>query len=215
MSLIDSYPNDKSTIFSIVPIQIGPEFKPGIYPGSFTIEACKDEDKPMRLIVGASEHLSHIGGRVEPLRQITPSYMIAQSVIQDWLSGQLWTDEESRPGLAWLAGTVDLPTFLSIHQDIHRRMKVEQHNWFKRIYQETEDDYNRYHSYKVVSAQARIAAQFFGKEPEWLLVDIAAMQSLRCPACSTPNQPENAICSNCRCILSKEKYEKLTFAGTF
>ena len=164
------------------------------------------------LKVGASEHLMTIGGKKEPIRIITPSYQVADSIVSDFLDGQLWTTPEEHPGICWLQGDV-LPTaFLKDHKDIYDRIKLQQRKWFVRICQQTDNEWKKQQSYRVVSTQARFAAQYLSLEPEWLRTEEVAMSYHKCPACGTMNDPQNAVCSTCRCILDEVKHKMLKFA---
>lgn len=208
----EQFPGDISTVFSIVPFAVR-EFKPGLYPGTFNIEPCMNEKEPKVLTVKSSEHLMTIGGKKEPVRIITPSYQIANSIVVDFFDGQLWTTPEERPGLAWIMGDVDAHGLIDKHNDIYERMRIQQRKWFVRICKRTDDEWKRQQSYRVVSDQARFAAQFLSLDPEWLRAEEIAFNFHKCPACGTMNDPQNAVCSNCRCILDRTKYERLTFGG--
>jgi hypothetical protein len=209
--LIEHYKDDISTIFSIVPFEIR-EFKPGLYPGSFNIPACLNDASPQILQVSASEHLMTVGGKKEPIRIITPSYQIANSIVIDFFDGQLWTTPEERPGICWIQGSIDIVLFKTKHLDMYDKMKLQQRKWFVRICKQTDNEWKKQQSYRVVSDQARFAAHSLGLDPEWLRAEEVGFTFNKCPACSTMNDPQNSVCSNCRCILNEEKYKKQTFA---
>ena len=206
--MLEHYKNDISTVFSIVPFEIF-ETKPGLYPGNFRIPACLDDSNPQRLRVGASEHLMVVGGKKEPIRIITPSYLIAESIVRDFLDGQLWTTDVGKPGIAWIQG--DIPD-LSEHEDIYKRIKNSQRHWFVQLCKQTDNEWKRQQNSRVVSDQARFAAQALGLDPDWLRVEEVGLTFTKCPSCATMNDPQNAICSNCRCVLNQEKFKKLVFA---
>lgn len=200
---------DESTVFSIVPFELH-EFKPGILPGYFNIPACLDDTKPQRVVVGPSTWLVTVGGQKQPLRIGQPSFEIARSIVQDFLDGQLFIDEESRPGICWIQGNISLADF--IKRPEYLAIRQNQRNWYVLIVKKTEEDWLRYHNYKVVTDQARFAVRALGLEtPEWMTVEEVGLTFNKCPACSTMNDPANAICTNCNCVLNKEKFEKLTF----
>jgi hypothetical protein len=208
--VIENYPNDKSTIFSIVPFEVQ-EFKPGLYPGNFRIKACKDELKPERLVVGASEHLMASGGKKHPIRNITPSYQVASSLVRDFLDGQLFVSESCGPGICWVQGDVGITAFKTTTD--YEQIKKNQKTWFVRVCQETDNDWKKYNSYRVVSDTARFACRFLGLDREWLKAEEVGFTYNRCPACSTMNNPGNAVCTVCRCVLDETKYSKLKFAS--
>ncbi len=202
---------DQSTIFSIVPFYIF-ESKPGIYPGNFSIEACANDKEPSRLLVGKSLHLMTVGGRKEPIRIETASYQIAQSIVNDFLNGQLWVDEDSKPGICWIQGNISTNIFLLSHKDMYERMLKTQKNWFIKVIKETDNDWRKSHNSHVVTDHAKFAARVLGLKPEWMMQEEIALNFSKCPACNTMNDPQNAICTNCKCILNKAKYETLAFA---
>jgi len=209
--MIEHYKDDKSTVFSIVPFEVF-EFKPGLYPGSFRVPACKDDSKPSRFVVGASEHLMTIGGKKEPIRIITPSYQIANSIVKDFLDGQLWTvPGEAQPGIAWVQGEVEVKKFLDM--DLYETIRSMQRSWFVSLCKHTDDEWVKKKHHRVVSDQARFAAKYLGLEPEWMRAEEIGFTYNKCPACSTMNDPNNIICSGCRYILIKERFKKEDFAA--
>ena len=206
------YQNDKSTIFSIVPFAID-EFKPGIYPGQFKLPACTDDSKPQRLVVGASEHLMNVGGKRQPIRIETASYQIAKAVVDDFLDGQLFTSPDAHPGICWVQGDIPTDQFKKDCASIFASMKAVQKQWFILVVHKTDDDWKKYKNSRVVTDYARFAAKALNiPTPEWMSTEEIAMNFLKCPACSTMNDPSNAVCSGCSCILNAEKYKTLAFA---
>jgi hypothetical protein len=209
------YPNDKSTVFSIVPFAIN-EFKPGLYPGQFSIPACLNDSKPERLVIGASEHMMAVGGRKQPIRIETPSYAIAKAIVDDFLEGQLFSTPNAHPGICWVQGDVPVDQFMKELPEKYLAMKVIQKQWFLLVIKKTEDDWKKYHNSRVVTDYARFAVRAIGIEtPEWMITDTVGEMFNKCPACSTMNDPLNAICTGCHCVLDAEKYKKLQFANMF
>ena len=208
--MIELYEHDKSTVFSIVPFDVR-EFRPGLFPGSFNIKPCKDANKPERLVVGASEHIMEVGDK-RPIRIITPSFEVARSIVDDFLDGQLWTSSDVKPGICYVQGTVSVKEFLEKHAEKHAEMKEQQKHWFVNVCKKTDDDWVKYHHHRVVSDQARFAARYLGLEPEWLRAETIGLSFKKCPACSTVNDPNNAVCVSCRCVLDEAKYKSLKFA---
>jgi len=209
--MIEEFKGDKSTVFSIVPFPIS-EFKPGIYPGKFDIEMCVDDNLPKRLVVGPSEYFVNMAeGR--PQRLMTPSFQVANSIVLDFLNGQLWTSPNEHPGITWIHGEVSVSEFITKHQEKHTEMKRVQKNWYVRIIKETDNEWTKNHNTRVVTAQARFAAKVLGMEPEWLTTEIVGFETNKCPACSTPNAKTNIVCTNCRCVLDEKRFGTLKFAS--
>lgn len=210
---MNDFPMDLSTVFSIVPFSLD-EFKPGLYPGRFKFEPCLDEKKPVRLLIKTSEHMMQVGGRKAPLRVTTPSFQIAKSIVDDFLDGQLFTDELSKPGICWVPGDVSVVEFTTTHAAKYAAIKITQKNWFVRLCRETDSLWAKYHHPRVVSDQARFAARFLGiATPEWMSTEVVAASFTRCPACSTMNDPQNAVCIQCSCVLDAAKFKTLVFAS--
>lgn len=208
--MIEHYEHDKSTVFSIVPYEIR-EFRPGLFPGNFLIAACRDEKQPERLVVGASEHIMEVGDK-RPIRVVTPSFEVARSIVSDFLNGQLWTNDEAKPGICYVQGDISIKDFLEKTPEKHNEMKANQRHWFVNVCKKTDDDWMKYKHHRVVSNQARLAARFLGLDPEWLRAETVGLQYRKCPACSTANDQNNAVCVSCRCILDEAKYKSLKFA---
>lgn len=203
---------DCSTVFSIVPFDIK-EFKPGLYPGQFNLDICLDENKPSRLLLdGPSKHMMHVGGKDKPLVTEETSYKIAAAIVQDFLTTILYTGEECHPGITWIQGNVSIESFKNTYKAEYERIKRVQKNWFLKLVNETDSDWNRYHNLKVVSSPAKFACKFLGLDKEWMRNDVIAMNHLECPACKLKNPAGVAVCQNCKCILDAEKFKTLKFA---
>jgi hypothetical protein len=211
-SMLDQFKHDKSTVFSIAPFLVY-QFMPGLYPGRFEIPACLDDSKPQRLLISASEHMMYVANQKRPTRIVTPSFIIAQAIVNDFLDGQLWTSPDSHPGICYLQGDVSLEKFLINNKDIFSEMRKSQKNWFVRICKETDNEWEKFHHHRVVSDQAKFAAKTLGLEPEWLSAEIKGFTFTKCPACGTANNSNNAVCMTCRCILNDEKFKALKFAS--
>lgn len=203
--------NDESTVISIVPFTVV-EFKPGMYPGNFRMEPCMDDRKPEILVVKPSYHLMTVGGRKDPIRILTASYIIAEAIVNDFLNSQLWSIPGQCPGICWIQGRITREEFMKTHTEMYERIKENQKRWFMKVVAETNNDWAKYRNTRVVSPQAKFGAQFLGLDVEWLREEEVSMNFNRCPACSTMNDRANAVCTNCRCILDAVKYETLTFA---
>jgi len=203
---------DCSTVFSIVPFDIRTT-KPGIYPGSFFIPACMDATAPSRLFIPQpSTHLMVIGGKKDPIPVPTPSHELARSIVEDFLAEQMWADEDAHPGITYFHGDVSVSEFISTHKQEYDRIKNAQRNWFLRVVEETDNDWNKYHHRRVVSDQAKFAVEFLKLEKDWMKDENLVMKYTDCPACGTKNTPNIVVCPTCRCVLDIEKHKRLVFA---
>ena len=200
----------KATVFSIAPYE-SKEFKPGLYPGQFNIVPCFDENIPVRLVVGVSHHLMAVGGKKEPLRVITYSEEIANSIVNDFLDGQLFSTPNAHPGICWVPGEVSVDNFKVLYVEKHIEMKAMQRRWFILIVQKTEDDWKKYKNSRVVSDPARFAVRALGiSTPEWMRTEELGLADNKCPACGVANEIQNVVCSGCRALLTPELFAAKT-----
>jgi hypothetical protein len=201
---------DISTVVSLVPFDIREE-KPGLYPGRFYIPASKD-NTPSILFVHTGLHFVYLDETRGSVRVKDLSGDIANSIVKDYLSSQLGSDDNARPGLFWLPEEVSLLTLTSKHKDLLEENKRVQKNWFINCCKIADNDWQRYHQHNVISHTQRIMADLIGWRPEeheWMS-PLTTLKTTPCPACGL--QTTAAICPNCRCVLDKERVKDLTFA---
>jgi hypothetical protein len=206
--------DEKCTIISIVPFPVN-EFKPGIYPGRFVMEPCLNYKQPKTLEVGTSVYFipQYNGDEEMPAHVVKiPCKDIAKSVVDDYLQGQMDIDEYHTPGITFLPGKITSEEFVKHHIAMHISMQQRQLGWFERLVQRADNDWNRYKRHSVVSENQRFACRALGMERDWMTKS-ASEVPIKCPACLSNCSPEAIVCSTCRCILNKEKYEKLNFAA--
>lgn len=214
-ALLVSLENDEQcTIISIVPFMIN-EFKPGIYPGRFIIQPCLDTKKPETLLVGTSVHFipQYNGDDEMPPHVVKTSCKdIAKAVVSDYLQGQMDVDEFCGPGIAWLPGKVIGSELLTKHPNLYMKLVKMQSAWFEKLVQRADNDWNRYKRHTVISENQRFACRALGLERDWLTPNSSEIP-VKCPACFSQCSSQAVVCMNCRCILDKEKYDKMTFAA--
>lgn len=191
------------------------EFKPGIYPGRFTIQPCTDANKPEILHVGTSVYfIPQFNGEDElPAHVVkTPSYDIAKSIVNDYLSAQMDTNPECQPGIVWLDNKLTITDLMTKHRDLLQNLKKYQINWFGKLTQRADNDWNRYKRHTVISDVQRFAARALGLEKDWLTPQSHEIP-VKCPSCLTSCDKAAVVCANCRCILNQARYKELTFAA--
>lgn len=206
---------DNSTVFSILPRDIN-TVKPGIYPGNFHIDACFDIEKPSRLLIPKpSQHMMIIGGKKDPIMIPTATYTLAESIVKDYISTQLWISTDAKPGLTWIQGNISIAEFVTKFKEEHQKIKDQQKRWFFNYVKQTDAFWAQSkHSPKVISDTARYAAKFLGLEKDWCKDDIVAMEFVNCPACLAKVNPRLAVCNVCfKGVINKEVYEELKKSG--
>jgi hypothetical protein len=183
-----------------------------MYPGRFSIPPSKGE--PSLLVVGQSVHYVDVGENRPQVEVISNSMEIARSIVDDFISAQLAIDVDgsAQPGLTWVRGAVVPIELKTKHADVVTRLRASQREWYMRLVQMADDDWEKYKRHTAVSDIQRYAAVDLGyTDKDWLILPEKLM-SVKCPACKSSNVPDTIVCPVCRCILDKEKYQKLTFA---
>jgi hypothetical protein len=212
----DTY-KDQSTIISIYPADIN-EFKPGLYPGRFQLDACKNEELPKFLHIGLSIHMVNIPDK-PPMPVETASYTIAKAIVRDFFDSQCEHDPENNahPGIAALPGIVNLADFMSKHKPLHETMKKSQNAWGMKLVSENDVKWNRYKNIKMMYPLGIHFAKKFGftaEQKPWLenIVDDIVKVVPKCPVCANAVSPTALVCTNCtpNFILKPKEYEELT-----
>lgn len=204
----------KSTVVSIVPFPIL-ETKPGIYPGIFRIPASKN-GIPEILVIGDS--IYHV--EVDENRTITvtsQSESIARSIVNDYVSSNLAfsLEDNAFPGIFWIPGVSDLNSILVTYSERLEQARVSQNNWFTKLVQSADDDWEKTRQHKAISNMSRYAARALNLDRPWLINIPQAplvVESVKCVACDSSVSPVAIVCPNCKCILNMEKYKTLQFA---
>jgi hypothetical protein len=202
---------DKSTIVSIIPFPVN-EAKPGLYPGHFRIEAAKADDFEF-LVVGRSVHYVYVDMDRGSLTVPTPSDEVARSICDDYSRAQLaYHIGDSEPGIFWIPGEYkDKKAILTIASDKIAAARILQRNWYMRLVAIADDEWNKYHTHKMISDLQRHAAKTLGLEREWNIQATVA-STVFCPACRATMNVGATVCSSCRTIVNPEAYKKAGFA---
>ena len=198
------------TIVSLVPTLIE-EYKPGIYPGFFQIQPCKN-DIPQLLYVGESVY--HV--EIDEDRTITVKCSpedIAQSLIYDYISSCLAYSEEDDaiPGIFWKSGKIELGELLTKYDKDLINAKASQVKWFNKLVAMADDDWERTRQHKTISDIQRYAAKYLNLERPWIILS-KTEGLIKCPACKTLIVSDAIVCATCKCIINLKAWESMKFA---
>ena len=206
-----------ATVISVVPFEII-ENKPGIYPGTFTVPASKDE-VPQVLNVGESIYFVETS---EPGRSITVRCSpneVARSIVEDYLSSNLAYSSElqAAPGVFWVMGKFSQTEILTKFSKEIETAKKWQLNWFRRLVEMADDDWEKTRQHRTISDMQRFACKAMGLNRPWIIAQQETYgqtiaQYSKCPACQSNVLKEAIVCSSCRCILNIDKYKSMKFA---
>lgn len=194
------------TIFSIVPFEIREE-KPGLFPPRYIIPKSID-NKPEFIHVATATHFVYLDETRGSLKVPTPSIIVAKSVVEDFITGQLAIDENSQPGLFWLPGKLGEKDLRELYGDLYQMAIAKQLTWMRAICRIADNDWNKYHQHNVVSDFQRSAAVIIGLDPEehlWMNPNVK-LETDRCKFCGTQIMVGIMKCPNCNEILDRERY---------
>lgn len=195
---------DISTILSIVPVEIK-EFKPGIYPGQFNIDACADPKKPIVYYVYGSKQMVAVAGHKEPIAIDTPSFTIAKAIVNDYNAGHMFSTGDARPGLTFVQGKKTFEEISKEFPTVLPQLVKEQRNWYVALVKMADNDWARYKSHKAISDLSKIACRSLALEREWLVDEYTSEMNVRCKACFQPLNKEQVVCHHCRAIQDNNK----------
>lgn len=205
----------KCTVVSLVPFDIR-EPKPGLNPGEFFIKA-SDGIIPSVLVVSEGTYGIYLDGDRGTLRARTSSAEVSRSIFEDYINSQLAVDDECRPALFAVPGALTVKEVMERHKEELAEALAAQNKWFSKLVKMGDDSWNRYHQHGAITDLMRHAAKSLNliEEKDWMKVENKVVpQELKCPACqSTLVAATQAICQVCHCVVNKEAYDKLSFAG--
>jgi hypothetical protein len=202
---------DKSTVFSVFPKLIN-ENKPTLEPGEFNIEPGYPE-KPSRLVVGSSSWWREIDP-TQPLLEIpVSSVQIAESIVKDYSNGIIMCDMgEVRPGLFFLPGDISLDELKKTHKPLLDLAIKRQENWFKAMVRLADSYWARTNGNPMaISDDSRVAAKMLKIEDRPWLMDykLENVTISACPACGHLRNSAYPVCSNCKTVIDKDKFNAL------
>lgn len=199
------------TIVSLVPFELK-EFKPGLFPAQYVIPAAKADDFEI-LVVDDAIHYVYVDMDRGNIKLKASANEIAKAVVDDFVRGCLAVDEDAIPGLFWIEGAKDKKRITIEHVMELGAARRRQINWFKRLTEMADDDWERTRQHKAISDLQRYAAKYLKLQRPWLIDLTANMASSAvCPSCQMTIHPEVVVCPHCRLILRPEQYKKLSFA---
>lgn len=201
-------PMDKSTVVSILPKEID-EKKCTIQPGRFIVTPGTFEN-PSVLVVGPSSWWRDIDGE-QPLLEIpTSSIQIAESIVNDYISGMLGCNmADSMPGLFYVPGCkFDNKGEPSISETVKwikseykkelEAANVRQKNWYSILVRLADSLWATSNGNPVaISGDMRLAARELSLTAKDWMRDFQAVEMVRCKACGSLKNPQYPICASC------------------
>lgn len=202
-------PMDKCTVISIYPHLIR-EIKPTIQPGLFVIQPGTPEN-PSLLVVGSSSWWKELDDE-QPLLEIpNSSIQVASSIVNDYCNGLLACNmQDAVPGIFYVPGEWNITEVRAKFANLLAEAKVKQDNWYRALIKLGDGLWAKTGGNPlVISDQMRDAAKSLGVEGKDWMRDFAMAQTVQCPACGSPRNPNFPVCANCKAITDPEKAKAL------
>ena len=179
-------------------------------PSEFNIPACKNWRTDFEVLhVGESSGFVYVGADFPMMPVRTPSTEIARSIVEDYVNSKLAVGPEAYPGLVVLPGELTKQEILEDYPEQLEKIREVQANWFMKLVELADDDWNKTHQHKMVTNDQRYACAAIGLKRDWL-VEIPKEVSLTiCPACMKEFPSGAIVCMNCRFIVDPIRFETM------
>jgi hypothetical protein len=204
---------DVSTVISMVPVAIN-ENKPGLIPGSYHIPPCLDPSNDFNIIhIARAKFAVYIDEARPALIVPEPSDRVAESICRDLkISWGHFVPDISEPALFWIPGPhrkqdLQQPKDARILDEFDKRRRM-QTEWFKKLVNEADDDWNKHHARRMVSDVARAAAKALGLKKDWDIMNEINVALSVCKFCRGEVDPKAIICKHCTGVLDVARYDK-------
>jgi len=139
---------------------------------------------------------------------------VAKSLVEDYTGSNIGIADNAKPALFWKEGKFELDEVLKIFSADLTAAKILQRKWLTNLSMIADDSWQRTQKHTEISSMQRKAADLIGwtaKEHPWMS-PLTTLTSKACPACGLSYPAGQVICSACKCVLDKTKYEQLEFA---
>lgn len=197
------------TVVSLLPYKLQEE-KPHMLPSTFTVPAASIDGHKLG-ILHVKEGIHYIpnplideGKPGSTIKQTTTPGEMARSICEDYNNAHVALSEDAQPGLFWVPGKLTQKDVEKFHGKRLTHIRRRQKNWFHNLCVMADADWQKNHDMRAVSDLQRIAAKALGINREW--VEFKMEEMTKCPYCNSSVSPEASVCSNCKEVINKEKY---------
>lgn len=208
---------DVSTVISILPVEID-DSKPGLIPTQYRIKSVKDPMNDFAILhVFRARFPVYLDENRPALVVPAPSDTVAESICRDYKSSMSYVEPGvSEPGIFWERGFFDEDAVeMKLDKELNhaRKMQLE---WFRRLVEVADDDWNRYHIRRMITTLQRHAAKVLKIEKEWagMVSNEPSMKFTNCKFCRAEIHPDAIICRYCTGVLDVKKAEQAGFIKT-
>src|SRR5688572_21630832 len=169
-----------ATIVSVVPYHIR-EVKHGMAPNIFEIEEAPLGDISV-LVVNKGTYPIYMSDTRRTVRYPIEALEVAESVVRDYVSTLLAYADDCAPGMFAVEGAHTKEEIKKLYADRIEKVRKIQNTWLERLVQIADDDWARFHQYKLISEIQRFACKALNLTREWNSV-VKDQIDHRCPMC--------------------------------
>lgn len=141
------------------------------------------------------------------IRQTVSPMEVARSICQDYCCAHIGLGEDAQPGLFWVEGKLTASQVEEFYPEQLATAKRQQVNWYKNIIAMADTDWEKNRNMLAVSDLQREAARALNVQKEW--VEFKTEEMNKCPYCQMAVSIEAAICSNCKNVVNRAKFDAL------
>jgi hypothetical protein len=204
---------DISTIISLLPVHVS-ERKPGLIPGFFEIPPVKNPHEDVEILqVRRARFAVYIDENRPALIVPEPSDRVCASIVRDYkVAMPGYSADVSEPGLFWVPGDYSAEAIKKQFNPQLINARKLQDQWFIKLVELADDDWQQYHSRRMVSGLQRKACEMLGLTRDWnIVIDLERQLDLDmtpCKFCRGPVHRDAIVCQHCTGVLNVERYQK-------
>jgi len=192
---------------------------PGCAPASYTVPGAESIDRPAVLVIEDAEGFKFIGFEVGigvndgTIRNLIPALDIARGIATTHISAQIFTEFSSGcvPGIFAVEGEWTAEQVRDTFTSLYKENQQNQIRYYEKLISEGDDAWTRFRQHRFIADNQREAARIMGQKREW--AQRVNTIKIDCPGCGEFVDPTKAVCRHCGCIINKEAYSNLEFAG--
>lgn len=196
------------TVVSLLPREIFEE-KPHMLPSSFKIKSAVYGDISI-LHVEEGIHWVPDPFSDRSLKQVTSPLEMARSIVNDYKTAQICLAENCEPGIFWVEGRLNSKEIKQYFADEIKEAKIKQDRWFHALCAMADADWHKNHNMLAVSDLQRMAATSLGLHEKYEWVKMMTEATTACPFCKFRIALDSVKCLNCKEVVDKVAYDKLT-----
>lgn len=197
------------TVVSVCNFQVGPEYKSGVFPSTYTIPPAEDGSYSTLRIEEGFHDIPQLDYKT--IRVPVSPKEIANSVVNDYRRDSLEVSDGAMPGLFCVEGDFS-PNTNEAHEELLSQAVGQHTNWTQRLIRMGDSNWNVKKDHRQITDIIRSAADYLHVQREWNS-KMRPDDFSKCPACRTLIDSEAAICAHCGAVVDATKAESFVFAG--